>query len=430
MVSTPVKKNWTVMVYLAGDNNLDGAGVVDLKEMKQVGSTSNINIVAQFDRQGAGLRTKRYFIKKGGSLDQDIVADLGETNTGDPQVLENFILWGATQYPADHYLVVVWNHGAGWDDTNIYRAVNRTLKMDVTRKGAVAARARGGALGMVSSHQLRAISDRRFRRALFSTTVASAVRTRGIAFDDNAKDFLDNLEMKRLLASAKKALKQNIDILGMDACLMSMVEVGYQLRDSVAYAVGSEQVEPGEGWPYHTILAELAKKPTMSPADLTKVIVKKYLASYSPAVAVTQSAFDLARSNTMASAIDQFAQVLMNNLSDPVSRAVMLSARNQVQSYDVPDYVDLVDFAKLLQAQTTVPAIKTACQNVMDAAKAGQFVVASGYKGSSMAGSHGASIYFPTRKISPLYAKLDFVKQTKWDEFLRAYINATTRRPV
>ena len=28
------KKSWTVMVYLAGDNNLDGAGVVDLNEMK------------------------------------------------------------------------------------------------------------------------------------------------------------------------------------------------------------------------------------------------------------------------------------------------------------------------------------------------------------------------------------------------------------
>jgi len=429
MVSTP-KKNWTVMVYLAGDNNLDGAGVVDLKEMKQVGSTAHINIVAQFDRQGAGLRTKRYFIKKGGSLEQDVVGDLGETNTGDPQVLQDFITWGAAKYPAEHYLVVVWNHGAGWDDTNIYRVVNRTLKLDVMRKNAVAARARGGAFGTVASHQIRAISDRRFRRALFGTTVARAVRTRAIAFDDNAKDFLDNLEMKRLLASAKKTLKQKIDVLGMDACLMSMVEVGYQMRDSVSYTVGSEQVEPGDGWPYHTILAELAKKPTMSPSDLSKVIVKKYLASYSPAVPVTQSAFDLTRSNAVATAIDQFAQVLMSNLSDPVARAAMLSARNQVQSYEVPDYIDLVDFAKLLHAQTTVPAIKTACQNVIDVAKVGQFVVASGYKGSSMAGSNGVSIYFPTRKISPLYAKLDFVQQTTWDEFLRAYLNATTRRPV
>ena len=40
------EKEWTVMVYLAGDNNLDSAGVIDLKEMKKVGSTEQINVVA------------------------------------------------------------------------------------------------------------------------------------------------------------------------------------------------------------------------------------------------------------------------------------------------------------------------------------------------------------------------------------------------
>ena len=32
------KKPWTVLVYLAGDNNLDAAGVVDVNEMKRAGS--------------------------------------------------------------------------------------------------------------------------------------------------------------------------------------------------------------------------------------------------------------------------------------------------------------------------------------------------------------------------------------------------------
>ena len=101
-----------------------------------------------------------------------------------------------------------------------------------------------------------------------------------------------------------------------------------------------------------------------------------------------------------------------------------------MQTYEVPDYIDLVDFATLLKAQVTLAALQSACQDVIDAAKIGQFVVASGYKGQPMAGSHGVSIYFPTKQISPLYAKLDFVQNTAWDEFLRAYITATTRRPV
>jgi hypothetical protein len=35
-------RKWTVMVYLAGDNNLDGAGVVDLTEMKKAGSNGDV----------------------------------------------------------------------------------------------------------------------------------------------------------------------------------------------------------------------------------------------------------------------------------------------------------------------------------------------------------------------------------------------------
>ncbi len=430
MKGMAANKRWTVMVYLAGDNNLDGAGVVDLKEMKKVGSTPEINLLAQFDRQGTALHTQRYFLKRGGALDQDAVADLGETNTGDPLVLEDFIRWGTDKYPADHYLVVVWNHGAGWDDTNIYRAARRLLKFDITRKGAIASRARGVAVGTMSARRVRTVGDRRFRRALFSTTILKAIRTKAIAFDDHAKDFLDNLELKRLLASARRALGRRIDILGMDACLMSMVEVGYQVRDSVAYAVGSEQTEPGDGWPYDLILAELAKKPRMTPSDLSKAIVQKYIASYTPAEPVTQSAFDLSRSADIAAAVDQLAQVLVRTLTDASVRAAAMCARSQAQCYEVSDYVDLVDWALLLQSQVKPPALKTACQAVVDAARVGQFVIAAGCKGKPVANSHGVSIYFPTKTISPLYAGLDFTKNTAWGKFLRCYLDITTRRPT
>src|SRR5689334_17028332 len=35
----PTVRDWTLMIYLAGDNNLSSAGAVDLAEMKKVGST-------------------------------------------------------------------------------------------------------------------------------------------------------------------------------------------------------------------------------------------------------------------------------------------------------------------------------------------------------------------------------------------------------
>ena len=44
------KAKWTVMVYMAGDNNLDGAALRDIEEMTRVGSTKDVNVLVQLDR--------------------------------------------------------------------------------------------------------------------------------------------------------------------------------------------------------------------------------------------------------------------------------------------------------------------------------------------------------------------------------------------
>jgi hypothetical protein len=405
------KKKWTVMVYLAGDNNLDHNGVVDLKEMKKTGSTPDINVLAQFDRAGAGMQTKRYCLQKGTTLDNDVLHALGETNTGSPEVLSDFIQWGLAEYPADHYLVVLWNHGQGWDDTDIY-AGERGPGARLTRPG-------------------------RIRHSLFRTTVAHAARlsannshaARAILLDDNAKDFLDNIELKRVMESAKAALGRKLDIVGMDACLMSMAEVGYQMRDCVSYTIGSEQTEPLDGWPYDTILSALAKQPSTTPQELCKLIVKNYIASYKrSSEAVTQSACNLSACAPFAAAFRKFSAAMKAGLADGAQAAIS-NVRNRVQEYDVTDNVDLVDLCTLLGAARVPKTLKTACSQVIAAVQgAPGLVMASGYSGAPMKRSQGIAVYFPTRTLSPLYARLDFAKKTGWGAFLKNYLTATRSR--
>src|SRR5215813_9140525 len=188
------RKQWTVMVYLAGDNNLDSAGVADLQEMKTIGSTDQVAVVAQFDRSGAGRTTNRYVLRRGSTLAEDLVTSLGETNTGDPAVLRDFVTWAATTQPAQRYMLVIWNHGSGWDDSNLYTGDYFSgATPPVIRKGRVLTPPAAPAAGPpVASSTVRA-AIKRARRSLFQTTVASMVRSRAIAFDDQAKDFLDNL---------------------------------------------------------------------------------------------------------------------------------------------------------------------------------------------------------------------------------------------
>ena len=123
---------WTFMVYMASDNNLEGAGIEDLNEMETVGSSKELNFIVQVDRaegydtsNGDWKGAKRYRMEK----DEDTaivnspeLADMGEINMGDPSTLADFIIWAYDNYPAKRYFLDLWDHGGAfwgicWDDS-------------------------------------------------------------------------------------------------------------------------------------------------------------------------------------------------------------------------------------------------------------------------------------------------------------------------
>ena len=57
-------RGWTVLVYMAADNDLAFQSEIDLKEMEAVGSTPDVAVVVQQDIPGAGGR--RYLMQRGG----------------------------------------------------------------------------------------------------------------------------------------------------------------------------------------------------------------------------------------------------------------------------------------------------------------------------------------------------------------------------
>jgi hypothetical protein len=428
--------NWTVMVYLAGDNNLDGAGVADLREMKKVGSSASVNVIAQFDRAGSRGTSKRFYLRKGTELPKDAVQDLGETDTGDPKVLCDFFRWGVKHYPARHYLLVIWNHGSGWDDSNLYANHGDYFSGDpppIVRKGVVmnaegsVARVQPRKARPVAMAQARS-AVRRAHRALFASTVDTMVRSRAIAFDDQAKDFLDNMEIKRALGEMKKLLGRPLDLIGFDACLMAMLEVNYQIMATARYAVGSEEEEPGNGWPYDRILKALAKKPAMAPDELARTVVAQYAASYGAGDGVTLAAVDLGQSDSLAAAVEKLGRSLLARVGKQSEMTLLSAVRAKVQEYSAPydDYVDLVDLCDGLQRLLGDAAVTEACAAVKQAV--GKMVLASAAKGSAVARSHGVSIYFPKHKVCALYAKLDFAKKNAWAKFIAAYTTRVARK--
>ncbi|NLH39889.1 MAG: hypothetical protein GX445_07500, partial [Elusimicrobia bacterium] len=124
-VHSKAQKEWTVMVYLNAKNNLEPFGISDMNEMEMVGSNDNLNIVVQFGRikgydttNGDWKTTRRYYVTKDTdtkTINSQMVADLGKVDMGDYKSLIDFGKWVKQNYPAKKYLLVVWNHGSGWE---------------------------------------------------------------------------------------------------------------------------------------------------------------------------------------------------------------------------------------------------------------------------------------------------------------------------
>ena len=366
---------WTVMVYLDADNNLESAGINDINEMEMVGSSDDVNIVVQADRipgynisNSDWTTTRRYYITQDNDpfLINSLFSDLGELNMGDPQTLVDFASWAATECPAKKYLLVIWNHGGG------------------------------------------------FR--------SPAYTTKDIAWDDTSGgDRITMPELEYALSEIGTQIGKKIDIVGMDACLMAMTEVAYQIKDYADILVTSEESEPGDGWPYDTILAQLVANSTMSSEQLATDIVNKYIIFY-PYDNVTQSAIDLSYMDDLASQLSSLAETIRGDLTTPSNKYITAAYNSQYYSQSPysaeKDFIDLYDFCNQLLAYSNNLEVKNIRLNIQQTLN--YAVIKSGYNGVSLSGSKGLSIYFPyyTGYIDGKYSDTNFAQDTFWDEML------------
>jgi len=102
--------SWTFMVYIDADNNLDAYGPYSLGLMEEIGSTQNVNVIVLWD----ALYRPAYMYKviKGGLEEVKRFALNGkEVNMGDPFTLRTFVDFTVSNFRAEHYVMVLWDHG-------------------------------------------------------------------------------------------------------------------------------------------------------------------------------------------------------------------------------------------------------------------------------------------------------------------------------
>lgn len=116
---------WTVMIYANGNNELQTEMWQCKLAAEQVGSSEKVNVVLQISQEKRELAeflrpqdtlpdynrkwigARRYLLMKGKSV---LVKDLGKINMADPMNLYKFMVWAVSEYPSEHYMLILGGH--------------------------------------------------------------------------------------------------------------------------------------------------------------------------------------------------------------------------------------------------------------------------------------------------------------------------------
>lgn len=437
----PRKKEWAVLVYLGGENNLSDEMVFAIKAMKSSVSPPalppgrrrgpkprfNFHALVEFAaeepaRPSSALPPPRRFILSPWDEDGTLKCDFQEPESHNlpasyQEELIRFLLWGIKEGDAKHYLVIFSGHGVGIE--------SNFLTKDSTPP--------------------QSLTVKQFREVLGNRRVKTALKGK------------------------------RIDILGLDSCLMSMAEIGYELRNDVSIMVSSQGSQANLGWPYKAIFSFLQKFPKPSPEELAKNIVDKFVLYYDDFAYVANNSADLSACRLHIGRYD-YMQSLKNSVEelagaisvhfpkdcsdhDPAQcdfAKSLIFAHWYAQTYFFDQYADLRDLCGVLSLNLpsliqydqskgtcyqdidhTYDLVRLRCEQVIKAVEAAVIEPDAEdprrFAGPLYQYSFGISIYFPWGEIHRPYGKpktseqLAFLKNGKWLRFIDGYIKFTQR---
>ncbi len=261
-------KDWTILVYMAADNDLQPYALWDLEEMegrfdsgRYAGSTLKSDLVVQIDTKASSKRrlhifqredraytpaiSKAPYEKVGLEIIRSPIIELLPKSAPSGPDLESFLKWGMKTYPADKYMVVVWGHGQGWNSGPLEplqelgkntQEIDQTLTVLKQIPQPVANATFGGIFNNPANGTNVSIPDLR-------DAISGAVD--------------DTLEGRP------------IDMYASDACLMQMSEVLAEITPYTRFVSGSAQVQSFLGLPYRRVLYEINTGRFASTAKLT-----------------------------------------------------------------------------------------------------------------------------------------------------------------
>ena len=404
MENQPVK--WTIMAYINADNILANFAVESLKQLRNAAS-ENVVVIAEFDDNQQpdarvylfnGDEKTRNAPLEESLIPRDELAKLEHIRDVDmtrPETLTEFIDFASEISATERYCLILWGHGIELlldedrrftDENDLGRA------RGYVKPGNATSEHNGG-------HLARYLSAKNLGKALAATKLA--------------KGNLEPNHPKMAVAAATSKPGRTLDIIGLDACSMSMIEIATVVQEYADFMIASQEDVPDASFPYERILEDLENDEEMR-GNVTRVCeripqlykdaFRDYIATPNTGVkGITLASLNLGDTSSITGSLAKLSTALLHASCDPGKRKLILSARQKAKDFVFGILVDLGDFCECLEEafahrEITDSNLLTACAQIQDNLKGPKngFVLANEV---SRQGSrcHGVSVYLPFR---------------------------------
>ncbi|WP_306602709.1 clostripain-related cysteine peptidase [Azonexus sp.] len=280
-------QRWTFMVYMVADNNLEPYALEDIREMAAASTSGSINLTIAIDRS-AGY--------------DNSAGDWTDTRSGLLQ--------------------------PEWTPENI--AANLTSLGELNM---------GDPMSLTSFIDWSSQVSKTDRYALILWNHGLGVKGLGVDEGNNR----DVLALDEIRVGIERSSLKQLDLIGFDACSMSMLEVAAAIRGSARVMVAAEDLVPLQGWNYTKVIDGLDSNAS-SPRNVATTIMHEYGISYPQANDASLSAFDLSQLSEISPQISAFAKAAA---SASVADWRIIEAARQGAPYffdnkgvDLPSFID------------------------------------------------------------------------------------------
>ena len=393
ILSRRPQAEWTIFAYYGGDTDLEAGVLNDLKEFELAGgSTEQVRIIAlvdrhpQFTRVSGNWMSARLFevgpdISGNNEdelvIDSQPIADLGPRDSGNGELLAQFLAWGLQTYPANRYAVAFASHGAGWQ---------------------------------------------------------------GIISDDSDLPSLISLPELRAAFAQAQAVSgvDRFELLINDACLMSSIEYHRAMSNYFDLSIAAPEIVVDPALDMTALTVSLNADPDVDMRSLNSPLidlVNRYMNIEVAArpgrdkIYLSQAITDLENFDPVVDATERFAALI--NL-DPFAYSTLIGqARANVHTYaiflGVDTMVDLGHFMQQIIALSGDPELVTAASRVLESLNAARIYGEGGELVQSRDLSY-YNIYFPQDSSGFDLEYLRAADLPQWSQMLRNYYNSTTPR--